>query len=58
MSKQEVETPVVHCWVDGLDHADGCGTSCMLPEGHQGPHEWTRDDEIIVTFPDREKRKR
>ena len=24
--------------------------TCMLPAGHDGPHEWTPDDEIVVAF--------
>lgn len=27
------------------------GRSCMLPEGHDGQHDWVSDDEISVTFP-------
>lgn len=23
---------------------------CILPDGHFGPHEWTRDDEIVLRF--------
>ena len=42
---------VPHCWEDGPpDPEDYCGTSCMLMLGHSGPHEWTRDDQIIVKF--------
>lgn len=29
----------------GVDCLDGV---CMLPEGHDGPHEWTPDDQIFV----------
>ena len=42
----------VHCWTDGPEEPDGCSTTCFLPDGHDGPHEWTRDDEIMVTFPE------
>jgi len=38
------------CWEPGPDDEDGCGTTCMLTAGHKGPHEFTRDDEIIVRF--------
>ena len=24
--------------------------TCLLQDGHDGPHEWTLDDEIEVTF--------
>ena len=40
-----------HCWEDGPRTEDDCGTSCMLMEDHEGPHEWTRDDEITIAFP-------
>ena len=26
------------------------GGTCMLPAGHDGPHAWTPDDEIGITF--------
>ena len=39
-----------HCWEDGPLTADGCPTTCMLPDGHDGPHEFDRDDEITVRF--------
>jgi len=29
------------------DFIDG---TCMLPAGHEGPHEFTPDDQIEVTF--------
>jgi hypothetical protein len=44
-------TRVVHCWAEGPDTDDGCGQTCMLLDGHLGPHEWTRDDEITLQFP-------
>ena len=44
------EKRVVHCWEDGPHTDDGCGTTCMLLDGHTGPHEWSRDDEIGVSF--------
>lgn len=47
---------VVHCWQDGPETEDGCGTTCMLVDGHDGPHEWSRDDGIMLTFADREAR--
>lgn len=35
-----------------LDHPEGStvGSSCMELQGHSGPHEFARDDEIMVTF--------
>jgi hypothetical protein len=46
---------VVHCWTDGPQIVNEAGTdfishTCMLPHGHEGPHEWTRDDQIGVRF--------
>ena len=41
---------IVHCWEGGPDTDDGCGQTCMLLLGHDGPHEWTRDDQIGVSF--------
>ena len=35
-------TRVVHCW------EDGDRSTCMLPDGHDGPHEFTPDDQIVV----------
>lgn len=40
-----------HCWESGPETEDGCSTTCMLEDGHEGPHEWTRDDHIGITFP-------
>ena len=25
--------------------------TCLLPDGHTGPHEWTPDEDITITFP-------
>jgi hypothetical protein len=41
---------VLHCWEDGPRTADDCGTTCMLEADHDGPHEWTHDDEITLQF--------
>ena len=41
---------IVHCWEDGPRTDDDCGTTCMLLDGHEGPHEWTRDDQVSVRF--------
>ncbi len=27
-----------------------CGSTCMLPAGHFGPHVWTPDDEIVIAI--------
>lgn len=34
----------VSCWEDGGD------STCLLPDGHDGPHEFTLDSDIWVTF--------
>lgn len=47
-----------HCWQDGprieleVPEAGNAevGSTCMLPDGHGGNHEFTRDDQIIVAF--------
>lgn len=44
------ELACIHCWDDGPPAEDGCGTTCMLLDGHDGPHEWTRDDQIRASF--------
>lgn len=41
---------IVHCWADGPLTEDGCPTTCMLENNHAEPHEWSRDDEIIIRF--------
>jgi hypothetical protein len=57
---------VLHCWADysnclyaGLApfYADlySVGGTCLLPSDHIGPHEFTRDDEILVTFAPRKE---
>ncbi len=40
-----------HCWEPGPEAEDGCSTTCMLWDGHDGDHDWSRDDEITVRFP-------
>lgn len=47
----------VHCWEDGPRKNEtwkslGTGSTCMLTDGHDGPHEFTWDDEIVLTFVD------
>lgn len=38
----------VHCWEGSVE---GEGT-CMLPDGHDGDHLFTPDDEILICFPE------
>lgn len=52
---------VRHCWHDGpsllewieagKDSYEYVGSTCMLERGHDGPHEFTPDDQIGITFP-------
>lgn len=56
----------MHCWTGNDEAAEqehGFGSpewaeayqepaTCMLPHGHEGPHEFTPDDRIGVTFAD------
>jgi len=39
-----------HCWTCGPDDTDGMSTTCILATGHDGPHEWARDDTINIAF--------
>lgn len=53
---------MTHCWANYLDtlefgsdewaHAMASGESatCLLPDGHEGPHLWVPDSDIRVTF--------
>jgi hypothetical protein len=44
------KAPVYRCWEAGPEEPDGCSTTCMLLDDHAGPHEWTRDDAIQISF--------
>jgi len=48
--EENLKRRVLHCWEDGPLSEDGRGTTCMLEAGHSGPHEWMRDDKIMVRF--------
>lgn len=38
-------------YFDTYEECGGSGDSvCMLPDGHEGPHEWTATSDIAVTF--------
>ncbi len=41
----------LHCWETGPDEPDGMSTTCMRERDHEGPHEWTRDEDIAIRFP-------
>lgn len=53
---------VLHCWAGWRDQwevgspewaaswAEETDKTCMLERGHAGPHDFTPDDEIGVTF--------
>lgn len=60
--EHEGPPPDMHCWAQGPRLAvarvagawvDDCGTTCMRELGHEGPHWWERDDEIVVTVVER-----
>jgi hypothetical protein len=55
-------TRPLHCWADyhaslewgseewvraSVERADA---TCLLEKGHTGPHEWTPDEGLVVTF--------
>lgn len=56
----------MHCWKDKREwaletfgehsdehlatHMDGGNATCLLEDGHEGPHEWTADGDIVVSF--------
>jgi len=33
-------------WAEAVVH----GATCLLPDGHDGPHEWTSDDDFVIKF--------
>lgn len=55
---------MAYCWTDELEFIEETGgyasdeyiqalnrsRTCLLPDGHDGAHEWTDDDDIRVTF--------
>ena len=51
------EPRVLHCWEEGPteeyngdpDHWPATST-CFLSDGHDGPHEWTLDRDILIDF--------
>lgn len=59
----------LHCWADyrswlsemGREGSDEWlatldnNRTCMLEPLHRGPHEWTKDDEIAIKFPQKEE---
>ncbi len=56
--------PVLHCWHGNTEDLEfgsdewaeafvqGRAT-CLLPAGHDGPHEYTPDSEIVVDLPEK-----
>ena len=53
------ERRVLHCWKSGPHHYEpqedpnidmGAGSMCMLLLNHEGPHDFTRNDEIEIVF--------
>lgn len=54
---------MTHCWMGKYEYMESIGqlddyladgeqvpSTCLLPDGHAGPHEWTPDSEIIIQF--------
>jgi hypothetical protein len=56
---------VLHCWMGRLEYAEQTygrysdewvevfnlpSSTCMLKAGHNGPHRWTKDSNIIIQF--------
>lgn len=48
---------VLHCWAAGPARTEGewpelrvIGSTCLREAGHDGGHEWTPDDQIVVQF--------
>lgn len=35
-------------WIE--THEGNGGATCLLPGGHDGPHEWTPDSAIVIQF--------
>jgi hypothetical protein len=35
-------------WKAHLRYPDNA--TCLLPDGHTGPHEWTDDGEVMISF--------
>lgn len=44
------ERTIYRCWEPGPQEADGMLTTCMLEGGHDGPHKWTRDGDIMFSL--------
>lgn len=49
------EERVVHCWEDGpevgrLLEGYPIRSTCMLLDGHEGPHDFVPDDQIVMRF--------
>lgn len=52
-ARADQQTQILHCWEDGPRAGiwpRDSSTTCMLKDGHEGAHEWTRDDQILVRF--------
>ena len=60
----------LHCWADRgecdeewrwnvylVDESEP-GQTCFLEAGHEGPHRWTSDSDIVVSFPSAPSRKK
>ena len=67
MTRVKERAKTLHCWKDKLEHTierygwgsdeyctvlDSDDGTCMLADGHDGPHIFTPDDQIIIEFTD------
>ena len=42
--------PSQHCFEDYYNQDTGESFTCLLENEHEGNHEWTNDNEIVVEF--------
>lgn len=39
---------IVNCWEESGEYPNG--STCMFLDGHDGPHEFTPDSEVVIGF--------
>jgi hypothetical protein len=39
-----------HCWESKRDYETDETFTCLLPINHDGPHEWTPDQNVVIQF--------
>lgn len=52
---EETNVDAYHEWYGSRYPDSPLGATCMLPDGHVGPHEFTPDNQIGVTFPPKQQ---